>query len=62
MTKETKLQERLDWAERLVCELSDELNSFEEDSSEWLSVWHELSDAENDLDNIRSLLQEEGYC
>ena len=53
-----EIEYELDWAERRVHELRNELSSYPADGSEWLSVWHELNEAENEVGYIRSQLEQ----
>ena len=53
-----ELEDDLDWAERRVHELRNELAEYPEDGSEWLSVLHELNEAENEVEYIRQQLEQ----
>jgi vacuolar-type H+-ATPase subunit I/STV1 len=53
-----EIEYELDWAERRAHELRNELAYYPEDGSEWLSVWHELNEAENEVEYIRNQLEQ----
>lgn len=52
-----RLEYELDQAERKVHELTEELNSYEEETEEWYDVLQEVNDAENELYYIQTCLE-----
>lgn len=58
-----RLYQDRDEAEQAVHDLGEELLNYEEDSDEWCDLFHELTEAENNVSYIQAVIKshEEGY-